>query len=1111
MSVVPYPTVAGAETAHGAQTSAGGNPWMAYFGPAAGPLVTDAYDKYAEQNYDLPEAYKGRNLFLRDTINGLITGAGRNDFYTERLLPWAQTDQITFSWNEFHFNETLAGRVPHEGVSRLVTSSKRTKMDKAVRRGLAMILEHGFMGTAEGQEMYRRNLLGIAQSVQETANHDVMSAIFSCDNYDQRWERDHGIVTDGLRRLMNEEVYRFAAVQKEANGLDILVEDAKKRMGRYGVAPDTMVIPPKLSIYMSLVRPEKSQYYIGGPPAMANVKRGGTMGDFRGLDVFETRSFDVYKGEPPVDISLRRRQVGEYYTVMGNQDIVIYDEAMDNWRKLSSRSIATHSARSWDAGQDDGGVNTDAYGAMLQGWTKEGWTAEGDKTSWANWAEIATSKWKHTDPARNQRPPDPQWAQGGPNTDGSENYWSFVTAAGAVAQDLIGKEFLERVKTRAQQMVTSYDTDAGVPMDISADCRALFDLDSQSDEFKAAFTGNVASTNDRTVVANDVGYTGHPGLHQSYRGLQLIAQHGEAAQIAQARRVLSAVDQMYKMLDCESGINRYAASLVPANYLHTCDGLAPARLSDAHVTKTWLFATVSQCSFGHTLVPVTTDGRIDAAFANLEGGTIVCPGFAVGKYVSARNGAVAGLALTNVGMGVVGNRSPASVSGVEDSRWDLGLPNDSVSYADTHAAAAATIGSGVGGTRPRAAYAGRGEEPEGRPQKRASVAQSARSGGGNALLDMLISSSGARPAEAERVRSAVPAAAAAPHRRSVPRGDVGGHTRHAASARDSSMGISSIERNLADVVSMTNGKEKRDPLYSVAVTSILTRRLGSGSAKVGKEVFQTEFGATGARQPRANDAEDPFAYIIMRPFIEHQMHTILCMKAGAETGSTYYGHNSVTVGDDAVSKMHYVNLTFYSKAVVKESKNIIRLEDVYASGYIGGNNCRWFENTKEVQRYDAAQANAPSLFSSLALAGELRTLANPISLTGVFSAALDRDGVESQRTAYKTHYLGASFMTKLWGFDKITQHDEKTRTVAPQYIMTTRPVNSVCFQGAQFTQQPIGESGVFSGAFDASVPNSGHWGPTYPGVKAVRDGQHKYLRPNQSATSPSMPVSAMLQ
>jgi len=147
------------QTATSSDPPAGGNKWEQYFGPPSHQLQTHAYDKYSYETYDLPEAYRGKNLFLRDTIDGFIMGD--HSFYTRVLLPYAQTDQIHLRWNEWHFNQTLAGRVPHEGISRLITSSKRSFKDHTVRRGLAFILEHGFMNTAEGREQYRRNLLGI--------------------------------------------------------------------------------------------------------------------------------------------------------------------------------------------------------------------------------------------------------------------------------------------------------------------------------------------------------------------------------------------------------------------------------------------------------------------------------------------------------------------------------------------------------------------------------------------------------------------------------------------------------------------------------------------------------------------------------------------------------------------------------------------------------------------------------------------------------------------------------------------------------------------------------------------------------------------------------------
>jgi len=84
-------------TTTGTGSEDGGNKWAAYFGPASSEIKTNAYDKYAYETYDLPEAYKGRNLFIRDTIDGFILGD--NEWYTTACLPYAQTDDIHLAWS----------------------------------------------------------------------------------------------------------------------------------------------------------------------------------------------------------------------------------------------------------------------------------------------------------------------------------------------------------------------------------------------------------------------------------------------------------------------------------------------------------------------------------------------------------------------------------------------------------------------------------------------------------------------------------------------------------------------------------------------------------------------------------------------------------------------------------------------------------------------------------------------------------------------------------------------------------------------------------------------------------------------------------------------------
>jgi hypothetical protein len=721
---------------HGDVSVAGVNPWAAYFGPTNVPMTTNAHERYSAQNYDLPEAYRGKNIYLRDTLNDLITGEGRTAFYTQTLLPWEQTDQISFAWNEFHFNEQLAGRVPHEGVSRLVTSSKRSRHDKSVRRGLAMVLEHGFMGTADGMEMYRRNMIGIAQSVQETANHDVMSAVLSSESYDRQWEAQHGVVKAGIERLVQDEVYRFGAVQKQENGLDLLVEDTKKRMGRYGVQPDTLIIPPKMSVYMAMVRPEKAHYYMGGQIATQSLRAGGNVTTFRNLAVFETRSFDVYNGEPPIDLTLRDRMIGEYYYLSADHDsIEIYNEDSDEWQSYSKETLTemSQNVHGVGAATDDALAHEHSRSPHYGGTDVDASLGHGTAafaalvSSQARAYRAASTVQSAPDQRRAVRVAEALRARGwGVHDDGGhmlcehgQPCYSLVgtrslTLANVPPQfekvtvregthhhsrpRLTVDEVVVRSIRRGSTQFSFAPTAAGGALtrmcnaaakadaarilgpltddqSLRSDFAALYALSSQTPEFQQCFSGSSTMTDERVDAASD-GWTGHCGLHMSYPGLKLIAAHGTPAQIEAAGRWIDVVDGVYQSgLVARPAVMLLVAESVPHHYMAAMSQLAgrAVKVSQEDIAKAWIFSTVTNSRYGHSLMPVGSDGVVSSQHRGLRGDTILCPSYSIQRFCAEPTGVVGGLALVNEPIGLSGVTAPSQVPEVNGSRWQLGV------------------------------------------------------------------------------------------------------------------------------------------------------------------------------------------------------------------------------------------------------------------------------------------------------------------------------------------------------------------------------------------------------------------------------------------------------
>ena len=121
------------------------NKFIQFFGeiPKSIPLW---HDDYQTETHNLPDAYIGKNRFLLQTFDYLITKEGR-EFLTKTVLPFEHTDDINITWEVFHFNRTIADVEPEQGMPRYVTQSQDVMTDTLTRRGLAFIIEHGFYET----------------------------------------------------------------------------------------------------------------------------------------------------------------------------------------------------------------------------------------------------------------------------------------------------------------------------------------------------------------------------------------------------------------------------------------------------------------------------------------------------------------------------------------------------------------------------------------------------------------------------------------------------------------------------------------------------------------------------------------------------------------------------------------------------------------------------------------------------------------------------------------------------------------------------------------------------------------------------------------------------
>jgi hypothetical protein len=319
---------------HNLTTGDNMNAMESFFGPYRGSHEDmRADEQLAHETYNLPRAYEGKNKFLEEVLDFKIRK--EDEFYTSKLLPWSFTDDLHVAWEIFSFNRTLADLEPHQGVPRYVSAQSESHTDNLLRRGLAFIIEHGFYKTERGKRHFSLNLQQITDAVHTTCFFGVIHALLAGQNYYKEWHIKFGNQITRVNDLHQLERRRWGIVQKKKNGLYLLDAEIKHEMKREGIAPNVWVFPDKMGIYVNMVGEHQLDYHQRGPEANTNRESGDQKHSFRGLPVFEAQSFDVDFTGQPIDLMVRERQCGEFFTLKKDETKFVYNASTDNWGELN--------------------------------------------------------------------------------------------------------------------------------------------------------------------------------------------------------------------------------------------------------------------------------------------------------------------------------------------------------------------------------------------------------------------------------------------------------------------------------------------------------------------------------------------------------------------------------------------------------------------------------------------------------------------------------------------------------------------------------------------------------------------------------------------------------
>lgn len=226
--------------------------------------------------------------------------------------------------------------------------------------------------------------------------------------------------------------------------------------------------------------------------------------------------------------------------------------------------------------------------------------------------------------------------------------------------------------------------------------------------------------------------------------------------------------------------------------------------------------------------------------------------------------------------------------------------------------------------------------------------------------------------------------------------------------------------------------------------------------------------------------------LLLRPFQTYNMASAILMKGGLDTGFTAHGHHDFMLTDDVIHKVHIGHYTFYHKSVVKQPKNIILAEDIFAQSYVSGEGTSLFQGEGDDHSFSSEIANDSFTCDLVPIwipgAGKPK-IQNPLDISGFYSNQVLNMGNTTISTSDE-HYPNADKYSTALGFDRLQNYGNPDNFLAP-----VRHLNTICFQGHQLTYNDKKEG------FTTITMNTGHWGPNvYPGCRAVRNGENAFLK-----------------
>ena len=1001
------------------------NPFEPFFGPVS---VQDgqgvrADTVFAHETYNMPEAYKGRNLFLGDMLDFLITRT--DDWYTARVMPWRATDQIHVAWNVFRFNKTMADLQPHQGVPRYITAESEEHSDSLVRRGLAFIIEHGFYATERGRQHYLLNLENITESVHMTCYYGVLHALLAGKGHWKEWQRQYGRRTTRVDDLLRMERNRFAIAQKSERGMYLLDAELKDMMKYKNVTPDTWILPSKMSIYLTMVPSNEVNYSEAGATSL--VKNNNDISaqpqkllTFRGSAVCETMPFDVDFSGEPTELLRREKMIGSYYTMLPHSRASL-DEGV---YRSDHRSIFIYNA-------DVDRFEKITLDQALDGCFRFNSTGELSAAHASVFNEYGIPSAKEVG-----FKDDPLYCTHTPTVNNVVQPTEVGVARflGDISKKHLSDKQLNEIGA-AIGNAAGYERHGG---------NYVGNADDNKRTLPARGAQSLPLINDPTLQLS-FSNVWDPALSVALHGQSVgnitaneLHQRFSQSFPEQWKSLLTADDFAYarnkvvaEAKALQSDPNRYAKFIDSVNDKYA-----------EHLTDR---AVASRSSFAE-------DGMLQAAVNEIESPTTK-------KRLNAQEKRIKDFVAKFESTSTYWQRQDTDLKNSSDVIREIMRnyiqPLNAADASTMEQKIEAAIDAGETLT-PGALDLAKKEltdvTEDSNLRKLASDLESA-----GMRLDT-IGSRGAVPGrDNKRIRP--------------------GNEQDTAEGR-------AVQQAFHGLVGGVGAATSSDDL---ARSDQMAERTRTPQGRVAAAIMINK---ANLQKMIDDNIPFPFGFLLVRPFQRYDMCSAILCRAGARLGQTFIGHSDFQLADNVINKTHVGHYTFYCKSIIHDEKEYTIAEDVFAAGYKGGENTRFYDKKSDFMQDIHAESFRASILSFLVPhntnAPRGPRIQNPIDITGKLHPTLYQDTDIPQFEVEEAMYPGARYYAEILQLKQLSSY---ASDATEHFLSPFRYINTVCFQGMQFMYSHHNRS------FTDRILNTGHWGAygVYSGCKGVRCGDNDFF------------------